>query len=108
MQPSGFRDDLEPIVKLAEAEILRLVRQVVSNAKLERIGPLDFGNGASWSCWIVTTTDAERDRVAHDEELLRCLDAAASNAGFAPSSFTVQSQETVDRDYEGSWFYAMR
>jgi len=21
---------------------------------------------------------------------------------------TAQSQETVDRDYEGSWFYAMR
>jgi hypothetical protein len=32
----------------------------------------------------------------------------SSDAGFAPDSFTVQSEETVKRDYKGSWFYAMR
>jgi hypothetical protein len=103
-----FRDDLEPIVERVEAEILALVRAVVPNAMLKRIGPLNFKKGASWSCWIVTPTNSERDRIAHDESLLRSHGVAASNAGFAPDTFIVQSQETVVRDYEGSWFYAMR
>jgi hypothetical protein len=39
--------------------------------------------------------------------------AALSDAGVEPdlaqrASVTVESEETVDRDFEGSWFYAMR
>jgi hypothetical protein len=34
--------------------------------------------------------------------------ADAAKAGFPPGSFTYESEETVARDYEGSWFYAMR
>ena len=102
-----FRTDLEPVVIRAEAEILKNVRTVVPDGRLERIGPIDFGT-PEWSCWIVTPTDRERDRVAGDNELLERLYKAAADAGFAPDSITVQSQETVDRDHEGSWFLVMR
>ena len=102
-----FRTDLEPLVIRAEAEILRIVRVVVPEAKLNRIGPIDL-DGPSWSCWIITPTDAERDRIKDEEGLLTSLWRAASDAGFAPDGFTFQSQETVDRDYGGSWFFAMR
>jgi hypothetical protein len=102
-----FRTDLEPIVVRAETAILDIVQQVVPTARLQRIGPIDI-DGPSWSCWVVTDTDNERDALAGDSALRTTLNEAAARAGFAPDGFTFQSQETVDRDYEGSWFYAMR
>jgi hypothetical protein len=95
------------MVARAEAEILKIVRVVIPAARLKRIGPIG-PDAPSWSCWIVTPTDKERDRVNRDRELLARLQKAASDAGLTPSGFSVQSQETVDRDYEGSWFFAMR
>jgi hypothetical protein len=102
-----FRTDLEPLVVRAEAAILGIVQQVVSTARLKRIGPVDI-NGPSWSCWVVTDRDSERAVLAGDSALRATLNEVAVKAGFAPDSFTFQSQETVDRDYDGSWFYAMR
>ena len=102
-----FRTDLEPLVKRTEVAILRVVHEVVPTARLDRIGPIDI-NGPSWSCWIITDSDAERGQLANDKRLRAALDNATSNEGFPPDSFTFQSQETVDRDFEGSWFYAMR
>jgi hypothetical protein len=65
------------LVTATEAEILQVVREPVPGATLRRIGPLDR---------------------------LRCV---AKNAGIGPAGFVVQSKETIDRDYQGSWFYAM-
>jgi hypothetical protein len=104
---NGHRIDLERKVICAEAAILALVSGVVPGIALKRIGPLDFGT-PSWSCWVITATDRERDRLANDKGLLERLRNAAHTAGFAPDSFTFQSQETIDRDYEGKLFYAMR
>jgi hypothetical protein len=103
-----FRTELEPSVKLVEAQVLKLLHATAPTAELKRIGPLGADNHVSWSCWIITETDAERDRVKGDSALIAALWKVSSDAGFPPDSFTVQSHETVRRDYEGSWFYAMR
>ena len=102
-----FRADVEPVVIEAEKAILALVKETVPAAGLRRIGPVGI-TAPSWSCWIVTPTDTERDKLASDAVLLEELRCAGAKAGFAPDSFTIQSQETVERDFEGSWFYAMR
>ena len=60
--------------------------------------------------WLGTTTDAGRDALAttagidgrlrelcREQQLLELF-----------QGFTAESQETVDRDYEGSWFYRLR
>ena len=101
-----FRNDLEPKVERVETLILEIVREYVPSARLKRIGPIDF-DPPTWSCWIVTDTDRERDLLSANSVLAEGLRVAAST-GFAPDSFTFQSEETVLRDYEGSWFYAMR
>jgi hypothetical protein len=101
-----FQKDIGPEVERTEALILEVIKEVVPTARLERIGPVDF-HPPKWSCWVVTTTDDERDRLAADAELKERL-ASVANAGFPPDSFTFQSEETVARDYEGNWFYAMR
>lgn len=63
--------------------------------------------------WLVTATDAERDALgSHNPFLEEVASAILANdfpSQHASMAGTVaQSQETVDRDYEGSWFYALR
>jgi hypothetical protein len=105
MSQDFYRNDLEPSVVRSEVEILTIVRSVVPTAELRRTGPTGHDT-PSWSCWITTVTDEERDRVRNNDALMARL--ALATTEFPPDSFTVQSRETVDRDYKGSWFYAMR
>ncbi len=63
--------------------------------------------------WLVTTTDAERDQLPGENPFVEEVRSAISESGFPDDDASVegtvaQSQETVDRDYEGSWFYALR
>lgn len=62
--------------------------------------------------WLGTATDAERDVLAGTEpELLARVRMVADEYGFTPTKVkgvTVQSEETVARDFEGSWFYVLR
>jgi hypothetical protein len=63
--------------------------------------------------WLVTATDAERDRLRAEGDFRREIGMAMGLSGFDPDDFgeimtSFQSQETVDRDFEGSWFYALR
>jgi len=63
--------------------------------------------------WLCTTTDQERDDLRADTALLKATRDVLREAGLSPldvaeSGVVVQSQQTVDRDYRGSWFYAMR
>ena len=57
---------------------------------------------------IVMRAEAAILDVVRQIKLLTKLREASAQKGLPPDSFTFQSQETVDRDYEGSWFYAMR
>lgn len=60
--------------------------------------------------WLGTQTDAQRDALVTANDLLvqvrRVL--AQEVVGIDITGVTVQSEETVNRDFEGSWFYAMR
>lgn len=61
---------------------------------------------------IETPTDQQRDRILHDPNLYRKFSDAARDAGFPPDvtpriHFRVESRETLDREYGGSWWQAM-
>ena len=63
--------------------------------------------------WLVTTTDAERDQMPTKDPFLDEVRRVIGESQFpiehgSIDGTVVQSQETVDRDYEGSWFYALR
>jgi hypothetical protein len=63
------------------------------------------------SVWLCVSSDAERDELLAEPDLLGVVNAAFRSNGLDTSlidSATTQSQETVSRDYEGSWFYALR
>lgn len=63
------------------------------------------------SVWLCVSSDVERDKLLAKPDLLELVHAALRsnqlNASLIDSA-TAQSQETVNRDYEGSWFNALR
>jgi len=63
--------------------------------------------------WLVTNSDAEKERVTEHGCFRTEVLSALAEAGVADdlverTHVTVESEQTVDRDFEGSWFYAMR
>jgi hypothetical protein len=63
--------------------------------------------------WLCTETDEQRDSLGIGDPLLDEVRQVLVEAGFTAGQVahvrsTAQSQETVDRSYEGSWFYALR
>ena len=63
--------------------------------------------------WLCTDTDAERDALPAMHPHLEAVRAVLGRAGYPAADLatvwtTAQSQETVDRDYGASWFYALR
>lgn len=60
--------------------------------------------------WLCTSTDLERDAldVPRAQAVVRTIALEMGFSEVDAPTVTVQSQETVDRKFEGSWFYAMR
>ena len=63
--------------------------------------------------WLCTRSDEERDRLGLSNPRLTDVKAILQGLGFseadlARTTTTTQSQETVDRSFQGSWFYATR
>lgn len=65
------------------------------------------------SVWLGTATDPQKAALAGEERLAATVRDILTSSGLGETDavfdgVVVQSQETVDRDYEGSWFYALR
>jgi hypothetical protein len=63
--------------------------------------------------WLCSSTDVQRDAFPRSNPYLEKVRTVLLTAGLTPDQLeelmtVAQSQETVDRDYEGSWFYALR
>jgi hypothetical protein len=63
-----------------------------------------------FSVWLCTSTDIEREalHVAAAQVAVRQIALSVGFSEVDEPGVVAQSQETVDRDFEGSWFYAMR
>lgn len=67
-----------------------------------------------YSVWLCADTDAQRDSVAAKlQPLLEEVRAVLLEVGIEAEhlhdlGITTESQETVDRDFGGSWFSALR
>lgn len=63
------------------------------------------------SVWLCVSSDAERDALLARPDLLEVIQSILQSNQLDASpirSAEAQSQETVDRDFDGSWFYALR
>ena len=99
--------------KLAQAES-RLVDALEERGVIRVEPVVSFGDPPrSVSLWLVTSTDVERDALGIDNPCLEAARAAVAQAGLKSEDVSelrtaAQSEETVARDFEGSWFYALR
>lgn len=80
-------------------------------AKVDYIA--NFDHWDRFSVWLCTATDDERDALETNWPAIDMVRSVLVASGFHPDEVAdvvtvAQSQETVDRDYESSWFYAMR
>jgi hypothetical protein len=104
--------NLAATVRKAEREIMRLSRQECPDAEVFSHGAIDI-NPRHLAIWITTKTDQDRDRLRANQALLSELRATLINLGYPPDAvpnvgFAFESQETVDRDYDGSWYNAVK
>ena len=95
------------IAILAEAEMRTFALQYVSDCKVDCMGPTN-----NWIL-IKTKTDAERNRLSSTAaisiEFVNILRRRGySEALISDLVFTFESQETVDRDYSGNWYWALK
>lgn len=63
--------------------------------------------------WLATATDAARDRIAGPDPFLAVVRGVLARSEVLVAHATidgtvVESQETVDRDDQGSWWHAQR
>jgi hypothetical protein len=57
--------------------------------------------------WIITKGDADRDQIIEDREFSVSLLSQLRALGYECMPFGFQSQETVDREFNGNWYAAM-
>ena len=72
-----------------------------------------LGFGGEPVIWLVTSTDAERDAVARqgffrEEVLAKLAEAGVGDPPLSKAGVTVESEESVERDWQGNWWYAMK
>ena len=63
--------------------------------------------------WIVTSRDRDRDRLRADRALEAELRGALRDLGYPEAAipevgFAFESQQTVNRDYGGNWWHAVK
>jgi len=91
-------------LRRAEKEFQRAIRPCCPTAKVFSFG----GKHVHPDIWIATVTDAERDKLQQDTNLIHQLRAALLHVGYpaedvAMVQLVLESQEAVDREFEGSW-----
>lgn len=72
-----------------------------------------FPHFEAFAVWLCTQTDADRDVIGTHDPLVDEVRSVLLEVGFRTDQLaglrtTAQSQETIDRDFAGSWFYATR
>ena len=102
-------DSFRHIAIYAEAEIQSIARQYVPDCA---VAALDLALTGPWFL-IKTKTDADRDLLRGGDTLLdefksvfqarACPDAIVQRL-----TFTFESLETVEREYAGNWYWALK
>lgn len=63
--------------------------------------------------WVITETDSDRDAILAEGGLIRLIQDSLRAVNYPAEAIpyisgTVESQETVDRDYHGNWYLCMK
>ena len=92
--------------------MVALARAKEASAGIFHFGAVDI-HPKHLAYWITTATDAQRDRLAADSEMQDEFRRILMREGYPADAilevgFAFQSEETVERDYGGNWFHAVK
>ena len=96
------------VIRRARREIREVARQRIPKAEVFTHEGANALNPGHLAFCITTATDKERDLLCEDPEIYQQFRNALLRAGYPQDTvpvvhFGIESQETVDRDYGGSW-----
>lgn len=99
---------LLPAIRRAKQAMREIVRRRIPSADVFSHQGATAISPGNLSFSIRTATDKERDLLCGDPEIYQQLCDALRRAGYPQGTvpvvkFGIESQETVDRDYGGSW-----
>jgi len=99
---------LWPAIRRGRAEIKKIVKLRVNDADVLSFAGATAINPGHLSFLIKTKTDKERDALREDPKIYQQFRSALKKAGYPETTnpvvhIGIESQETVDRDYGGSW-----
>ena len=103
---------LRATISRIEEIIRHYVRQRYPDAEIFSFGAHDI-SAVHLAIWTKTTTDEQRDKLSRDTSLLNHYRSILLAEGYPPEavphvSFAFQSEETVKREYDGNWWYAVK
>jgi hypothetical protein len=109
----GEEPRLRTAIARAELAMLKKVREAIPAATIFSFGAIDLFPG-SLAFWVRVPTDAERDGLLKDQTAFdRWMVAILLESGYPEDSvgrvaFTAESDETVNREHGGNWWYAIK
>jgi len=108
----GRKPSLDRIRKRATRAIIAHARSITPGAWGFSFGAIDI-DPKHLSVWVATKTDAQRDRLASNPAVSDRFRQILAAEGYPASvldevNFTFESQETVDREFGGNWWYAQK
>jgi hypothetical protein len=101
-----------PAIRRARKAIRTLVRKRVPGVRIHSMGTT-HKSADNLRIGIDVATDAEREMLRNDAGLLDEARLALAEAGYPQGSIdrvsiSIESQETVDREFDGNWFCARK
>jgi hypothetical protein len=99
-------------LRRAERNVRTIVERYVPVFYLTHIGATEI-DPKHLAFWVFTHSDTERDRLRSTSGLVDELRDAVRRAGYPEAAipeigFAFESKETVDRDFGGNAYYAMK
>ena len=96
----------------ANRRIQAIIRRRFPTAIVVHHGATDI-NPCYLAFWAITDTDAQRDDLNGDAQLLEQFRQVLLQVGYPAESvplvgFAFESQETIDRDFGGSWYKTIK
>jgi hypothetical protein len=110
--PGGVGWDLYPSIIRSRRAIRGILKNRGYSFRVESFGATSIDPRHLCVC-INVNRDAERDLLQEDHELIDQFRQALLESGYPAESvqhvgFSFESQETVDRDFGGNWYYARK
>jgi len=104
--------DLKRAISGGERQVLSLDKKRFGCGKVFSFGAVDI-DLRNLAVWITADTDVQRDELRRSGALIDQFRVAFRDPGYPESAipeirFEFESQQTVDRDFNGTWWHAVK